>query len=504
MKLNDSVFAAKDLLISKGYAMPGFDVQAMRARTRENPQWAHFGPGNIFRAHIARAHQELMNMGEFDTGIIVFTGAGSETISSAYAPYDNLCISVSLKASGSMDKTVVASVAEAYTLEGEGLERAKEVFASPSLMMASFTITEKGYAPASYQKDLGADIGSCVTMMGQLQGLLRLRMETCNAPISLVSMDNCSQNGDKLKAAMLELARARNDGELIDYIEEKVAFPWTMIDKITPRPDARVQKMLEDDGFENVAGVVTSRGTHVAPFVNAEEKEYLVIEDAFPNGRPPLEKVGMYFASRETVNKVEKMKVTVCLNPLHTALAVFGCVLGYDAIWKETSDPELAKLIRVIGYEEGLPVAPDPGIFSPRQFLDEVVNDRLPNSFLPDTPQRIATDTSHKVAVRFGETIKAYVEKYGTAKDLVGIPLALAGWLRYLRSADDDGKNIQLSDDPRKERLLSMTSEEIAADADIFGVDLKAAGLYDKVVGYAREMTAGKGAVRATLKKYLA
>ena len=504
MKLNDSVFANSAALEAKGYAMPAFDVKEMREKTRKNPQWVHFGPGNIFRAHIARAHQELMNMGSFDTGIIVFTAAGSETIKSAYAPYDNLTISVSLKAGGTMDKTVVASVAEAYTLEGEGLERAKEIFAAPSLMMASFTITEKGYAPASYQKDLGVEPEKCVTMMGQLCGLLKLRMETCGAPISLVSMDNCSQNGDKIKAAMLELAKALGDEKLIAYIEEKVAFPWTMIDKITPRPDARVQKLLEDDGFENVAPVVTSRGTHVAPFVNAEEKEYLVIEDAFPNGRPALEKVGMYFASRDTVNKVEKMKVTVCLNPLHTALAVYGCVLGYDAIWKETADEELKKLITLIGYGEGLPVAPDPGIFAPKKFLDEVVNDRLPNSFLPDTPQRIATDTSHKVAVRFGETIKSYVERFGTAKELVGIPLALAGWLRYLDAVDDEGNAFTLSDDPRLESLKARTAEEIAADADIFGVDLKAAGLYEKVLGYLSEMRAGKGAVRATLKKYLA
>lgn len=504
MKLNDSVFANAAALAEKGYRLPGFDVAKMREATRKNPQWVHFGPGNIFRAHIARAHQELLDMGGFETGIIVFTGAGSETIKCAYEPFDNLCLSVSLKASGAMDKTVVASVAEAYTLEGEGLARAKEVFASPSLMMASFTITEKGYAPASYEKDLGAAPEDCVTMMGQICGLLKLRMEKCGAPMSLVSMDNCSANGDKIKSAMLALAKARNDAGLVKYIEEKIAFPWTMIDKITPRPDSRVQAMLEADGFENTAPVVTSRGTYIAPFVNAEEKEYLVIEDAFPNGRPPLEKVGLYFTSRDTVNKVEKMKVTVCLNPLHTALAVLGCVLGYDAIWKETADPELAKLIRVIGYDEGLRVAPDPGIFAPKKFLDEVVNDRLPNSFLPDTPQRIATDTSHKVAVRFGETIKSYVERFGTAKDLVGIPLALAGWLRYLDAADDNGEAFTLSDDPRLESLKARTAEEIAADAEIFGVDLKAAGLYDKVLGYLAEMRAGKGAVRATLKKYLA
>ena len=503
MKLNASLLNDLSALRDKGYAVPEYDVAAMKARTLEKPQWVHFGPGNIFRAHIARAHQELLNKGGFDTGIIAFTGKGSQTIAQAYAPFDNLCLSVSLKASGSMDRTLAASVAEAYTLEGEGWKRAQQVFTAPSLMLASFTITEKGYSPASYQADLTARPEEASTLLGQVAYLLKLRLNAGGLPMTLVSMDNCSQNGTKLKNALLALAEVWKDDDLRAYIDEKIACPWTMIDKITPRPDQRVLALLEKDGFEGISPVVTPRGTYVAPFVNAEEKEYLVIEDDFPNGRPPLEQVGFYFARRDTVAAVEKMKVTVCLNPLHTALAVFGCVLGYDAIWKETADPELAKLIRVIGYQEGLPVAPDPGIFAPKQFLDEVVNDRLPNSFLPDTPQRIATDTSHKVAVRFGETIRSYTEKTGTAANLVGIPLALAGWLRYLDGVDDEGNPFTLSDDPRLESLKARTAEEIAADADIFGVDLKAAGLYDKVLGYLAEMRQGKGAVRATLKRHL-
>ena len=400
-----------------------------------------------------------------------------------------------------MDKYLVASVAEAHTLGDDGFARAKEIFTSASLMIASFTITEKGYARPSYEKDLPLTPENRGTLLGQIAYLLKLRLEAGGRPMALVSMDNCSHNGDKLKAALLELASG--DAALTEYLETKIAFPWTMIDKITPRPDRRVWEMLEKDGFEDMAPVVTPRGTHVAPFVNAEEKEYLVIEDDFPAGRPALEKAGVYFADRETVEKVEKMKVTVCLNPLHTALAVFGCVLGYDAIWKETEDSELAKLIRVIGYDEGLKVAPDPGILSPKTFLDEVVNDRLPNSFLPDTPQRIATDTSHKIAVRFGETIRAYVEKFGTAESLTGIPLALAGWLRYLQGVDDEGNPFSLSDDPRLETLKKLSPEEIAADQDVFGVDLKKAGLYEKVLALYGEMSQGKGAVRATLKKYL-
>ncbi|MGI6239913.1 MAG: mannitol dehydrogenase family protein [Christensenellales bacterium] len=500
--MDNTILDQLDRLREKGYITPAYDVRAMRARTQERPQWAHFGPGNIFRAHIARVHQEILNENLYDTGIIAFAGGGSETVDRAYRPFDNLCVSVSLKAAGGMDKHLVASVAEAHALTGAGLARAIRVFEAPTLQMATFTITEKGYAPLSYAQDLGRPLEEAQSLLGQVTYLLKRRLAAGGGGIALVSLDNCSQNGDQLKRAILEIARAAGEDALCAYIESKLSFPWTMIDKITPRPDARVQKMLEDDGLSGIAPAVTPRGTHIAPFVNAEEKEYLVIEDDFPAGRPPLERAGVYFTARQTVSDVERMKVTVCLNPLHTALAVFGCLLDYDAIWKETHDPQLHRLICKIGYDEGLPVAPNPGIFSPRQFLDEVIGDRLPNPYLPDTPQRIATDTSQKVPIRFGETIKAHMA-LGSAGTLVGIPLALAGWLRYLDGTDDAGMPMAIADDPRAAEIASRTAEDVLADPAVFGADLKAAGLYEKTLGYLARMRAGEGAVRATLTEVL-
>ena len=118
------------------------------------------------------------------------------------------------------------------------------------------------------------------------------------------------------------------EAEFVAYLEDetKVAFPWSMIDKITPRPASEVQAALEASGLTDMAPIVTSRNTYIAPYVNAETPEYLVIEDKFPNGRPALEAAGVYMTDRDTVNNTERMKVTTCLNPLHTALAVYGCL----------------------------------------------------------------------------------------------------------------------------------------------------------------------------------
>ena len=246
--------------------------------------------------------------------------------------------------------------------------------------------------------------------------------------------------------------------------------------------------------------------------------QYLVIEDEFPNGRMPLELAGVLFTDRETVDKVEKMKVCTCLNPLHTALAVYGCLLGYNLIADEMKDTELKQLVEKIGYEEGLPVVVNPGVVNPETFIKEVIEQRLPNPYIPDMPQRIATDTSQKVAIRFGETIKAYVGRPDLkVEELKYIPLAIAGWLRYLLAVDDKGENMTLSSDPMLEDLKAQLStikfgkpetvgnslSGIISNETLFGINLYEIGLGEKIENYFKELMAGKGAIRATLKKYL-
>ena len=341
----------------------------------------------------------------------------------------------------------------------------------------------------------------------------------------MVSMDNCSHNGDKLKAAVLAFAdswceKGLADKEFATYVRDtsKVSFPWSMIDKITPRPDAKVEAMLAADGIEELDPVVTSKNTYIAPFVNAEECEYLVIENAFPNGKPALEKGGIIFTDRETVDKVEKMKVCTCLNPLHTTLAIYGCLLGYTLISEEMKNPLLKKLVETIGYVEGLPVVVDPGILDPKEFIDQVVNVRIPNPFMPDTPQRIATDTSQKLAIRFGETIKAYQKNPSlNVADLKLIPLVFAGWLRYLMAVDDTGRPFSPSADPLLEAASAYVKDYKLSDAPkdlsgldkllsnekVFGVDLVAVGMAETVKNYFAELSSGIGAVKKTLEKYV-
>lgn len=490
---------------NKDYYIPSYNREAVKQSTAAAPVWLHFGAGNIFRAFMAAAMDRLLEQGLSEKGIIVCEDFDRELVYRAYQPYDSLSLLVTLKSDGSVDKRVVGSVTEAVTED----ERMRALFRMPSVQMISFTITEKGYAGP---------------LMRKIAELCLERYRSGAYPVALLSLDNCTHNGELLSRAVMEHAKilvveGKSDEGFLHYLrdETKVTFPWSMIDKITPRPDITVKEMLERDGFEDTEQIVTKYHTYTAPFVNAEETEYLVIEDAFPNGRPGLEAAGILFADRETVDKTEKMKVGTCLNPLHTALAIFGCLLGYESIHEELEDEQLKKLVWKLGFQEGLPAVVHPGIMQPEDFLQEVLNKRFPNPFIPDTPQRISTDTSQKIPVRFGQTLKAYQAKPELeVGKLTIIPLVFAGWLRYLTGVDDEGRTFELSPDPRLEELTGLLRstvpgrelqedegiDRILRDQSIFSIDLYQCGLADKVKTMLKEMLTGPGAVRKTLEKY--
>ncbi|HEY8500438.1 MAG TPA: mannitol dehydrogenase family protein [Clostridia bacterium] len=536
MVLNNSYSLNRTEWEKAGYELPRFNRDKVRENTIKDPVWLHFGAGNIFRSFPAVLQQRLLDEGKSDRGIIVCEGYDYEIIDRIYKPHDNLSILVVLKPDGNMHKKLVASVVEALTADTdspEDLQTLKETFKNPSLQMVSFTITEKGYgltnAKGEFYDDVFCDLQSGPSnpksFIGKLTALCYERYKSGKYPIALVSMDNCSHNGTKLFKAVDTFARewvqrGAVDKGFAEYIEDPgiVSFPWSMIDKITPRPDSGVKDILEKDGLLNCGIITTKKNTYIAPFVNAEEPQYLVIEDAFPNGRPPLEDAGVIFTDRDTVDKVEKMKVGTCLNPLHTTLAIFGCLLGYKTIYEQMHDEQLKALVGKIGFDEGLPVVVNPGIINPKDFLKEVIEVRLPNPYVPDTPQRIATDTSQKLSVRFGETIKAYVKRSDlNPADLVYIPLVFAGWIRYLLAVDDFGKTFVPSPDPMMDHLKKIVKgislgdggpfddklKPILTDETIFGVNLIDTGLAGKVLDFFKEFVRGKGAVRETLKKYL-
>lgn len=500
------------------------DYKQLVANATKRPEWLHFGAGNIFRGFIARIQQDIIDMGLSDTGIVVCEAYDEEIIDKIYEPYDNEVTCVTLKKDGTIDKRIVKSLALTIKVNSER-QKLVDVFKNKSLQMISFTITEKGYDCYNTNNELKKDIIDGTGIMRILTDMLYERYKCMIADcsndykITLVSMDNCSNNGDKLKNAVITVANYLVDVGVcekgfVDYLNDEslITFPISMIDKITPRPSKDIADEL------NMPIVITKKNTYIAPFVNMEQAEYLVIEDNFAGKRLPLDKGGVYLTDKQTVKDIECMKVTTCLNPLHTALAIYGCLLGYTKIADEMLDTTLTSLINKMVYEESIKVVKDTSIISARDFVKEVIEERLPNPFIPDTPQRIACDTSKKVGIRFGETIKAYVkDSYLDVNDLTCIPLVIAGWFRYLCGVDDKLNPMELSFDPLIDSLQSklegivVTKKEtyngqlrdILKDSSIFGIDLCEAGLADKIEEMFVDMIADNGSVRRVLEKYV-
>ena len=537
MKLTLEGIKNREAWEKAGITLPGYDVEKVSEKARKEPEWVHFGIGNIFRIFIGGIADGLLEEGVLDRGITCVETFDYDVVDKIYDPYDNLGLSVILHGDGVREYKVLGSLAEAVKAQSSDPEqwnRLKEIFRSTSLQMVSFTITEKGYAlqkaDGTWLPYVKADIENgpdqAAGAMAVLTAMLFERYQAGKYPLALVSMDNCSRNGEKLRQSVLTMAEEWQkkgfvDADFLAYVsdEKTVAFPWTMIDKITPRPSEQIAADLEKLGVEDMQPVITGKKTYIAPFVNAEKPQYLVIEDRFPNSRPALEKgFGVYLADRNTVNLSERMKVTVCLNPVHSATGPLGVVLGYDLFAHMlNTNEDMMKMARMVAYDEGLPVVEDPGILSPQAFVDELFNDRFPNEYLGDTNLRLAVDVSQMVGIRFGETIKAHVAKYGDASRLIAIPLGIAGWLRYMLAVDDEGRDYELAPDPMNEELQEQLGDivigkpetlkdqlkPILSNERLFFTDLYKAGVGEKIEEMFREMIAGKGAVKATLHKYM-
>jgi fructuronate reductase len=534
VSIKDNYIQAATQFAAAGITVPKYDQQNIINNALVKPIWVHFGGGNLFRCFHAAIAQDLLNKGELTSGVIVAETYDEQVIDDMYRPYANRMLQVVMKSDNTYQQTLLASVANSIyynKANATGWQQLKNIFENPTLQFVTLSITEKGYAltdiegklTVQAQSDIKNDPELASTNMGAIARLLLARYKAGAYPIAMVSTDNFSENGQRFEDAIMTIAKGWRENDLvtsgfIDYLQntEKVSFPWSMIDRITPNPSKKVARVLTNKGVADTAILHTQKHTNIAPFGNTEETHYLVIEDSFPNGRPKLEDAGVILTDRATVNDADQMKVTACLNPLHTALAIFGCLLGYDSIAEEVTNPDLIKLIRGLGFDEDLPVVKNPKIIDPTQFINELLNKRLPNKNIPDTPQRIASDTSQKISIRYGVTLQHYLDDPSKdVKKLKYIPIILAAWCRYLLAVDDYGNNFVPSPDPlleqlqtnletvklgvQSDKLIHNALQPILSNKQIFAHDLYAIGLGAKVETLFKQLIVGPGAVAELL-----
>lgn len=287
MKLTLEGIKNREAWEKAGITLPGYDVEKVSEKARKEPEWVHFGIGNIFRIFIGGIADGLLEEGVLDRGITCVETFDYDVVDKIYDPYDNLGLSVILHGDGVREYKVLGSLAEAVKAQSSDPEqwnRLKEIFRSTSLQMVSFTITEKGYAlqkaDGTWLPYVKADIENgperANGAMAVLVAMLFERYQAGKYPLALVSMDNCSRNGEKLRESVLTMAEEWQkkgfvDADFLAYVsdEQTVAFPWTMIDKITPRPSEQIAADLEKLGVENMQPVITGKKTYIAPFVNA-------------------------------------------------------------------------------------------------------------------------------------------------------------------------------------------------------------------------------------------
>ena len=218
-----------------------YDVEKA-AENATAPRWIHFGIGNIFRVFLGTIADKLLTGGRMTCGLTCVETFDYEVKEKIYDPFDNLALSVILNADGTQEKKVLGCFGEAILAKASDKKewgRLKEVFSSPSLQMVSFTITEKGYAlkgaDGRYLPYAQADFENgpekVSGAMAVVAAMLLARFKSGAMPISLVSMDNCSQNGRKLRKAVITVASEKSAAlrlpGFMEYVrdEGKVASP---------------------------------------------------------------------------------------------------------------------------------------------------------------------------------------------------------------------------------------------------------------------------------------
>ena len=424
------------------------------------PGIVHIGVGGFHRAHEAVYLDDLMAQGAGQEWGICGVGLrpADKAMRDALVPQDYLYTVVARSAEGDTAR-VIGSLTR-YLFAPEETEPVLDALAAPQTRIVSLTITEGGYnfnqATGEFNTDDPdilhdlLDPAHPVSVFGYLAEALDRRRRAGHAPFTLLSCDNVPQNGDMARKTLLAFA-ARRDPALHDWIAAHVAFPNSMVDRITPQTtDADREMVRAEFGIEDAWPVVCE------PF------RQWIIEDVFSNGRPPLEQVGVQFTT--DVHPYEMMKLRL-LNASHSAMGYLGLLAGYQYIHEIMADDLFREYIRRLMDQEVTPLlAPVPGI----DLADykATLLTRFANPTIKDQVTRICLDGSSKVP-KF--LLPSLSEALASGGQTTLLTLALAGWFRYLRGEDEQGRPYTI-DDPRAAELQALARQGKADPGLLLGL----------------------------------
>jgi hypothetical protein len=306
-------------------SVPSYDRRALR------PGVVHMSVGSFHRSHQAVYFDELANGGELDWGIVGL-GLGRPRLRAALSPQDGLYTVVARGSSA--DEARVVGAMSRYLFAPEDREAALEALADERTAMVTLTITAAAY-------DVDAPESSCA--LDYLVAALDRRRRAGRAPFTVLSCDNLPANGAVARAAVVARA-SRGDARLAGWIDENVAFPDSMVDRITPR-----SSLADRERLAREHGVLDSWPVVTEPF------SQWIVEDRFCNRRPPLDEVGVQFV--DDVKPYALMK-TRLLNASHCAIGVLGSLLGLQRADEVMRDAVLRTYVERLMTAEVVPLLP--------------------------------------------------------------------------------------------------------------------------------------------------
>ena len=411
----------------------------------------HFGVGGFHRAHMAMALDDLMNEGKaLDWGIC---GVGlmefDRKMKDALQGQDCLYTLTLKHPDGRRDARVIGSIVE-YLFAPDDAEAVIEKMADPNTKIVSLTITEGGYnfdrvtgefdaSNATVAGDL-ADGATPKTAFGFVTEALRRRRDRGIKPFTVLSCDNIQGNGDIAKKMFLAFAQLK-DANLSAWIDANVAFPNSMVDRITPVTSA-----------EDIAEAEEKLGLADAWPVVAEPFFQWVIEDHFTLGRPNFDEVGVQFV--EDVEPYELMKLRL-LNASHQGLTYFGYLSGYRFAHEAVSDPAIAGfLLKYMDNEATPTLRPVPGI--DLDVYKHTLIERFSNPEVRDTLARLCAESSDRIPKWLVPVIREQLARGG---DVTRSAAIVASWARYAEGIDEEGNEIVVVD-PLKARLAPIAKSQ--------------------------------------------
>ncbi len=426
----------------------------------------HIGVGAFHRCHQADVMEDLLEAGH--DAALVAINLRPPRLGDLLAPQDGFFTRTLRDGAGSGTRLIGAIRGVVDALENPG--GALDWLSTPEVTTVTMTVTEKGYChiPATgsldpsqpdVQADLADDLRAPRSLPGFLVAALRVRQAEGGGPLNLVSCDNVARNGQVLRSVVRGMAEA-GAPDLLPWIDDFVAFPTTVVDRIVPATSDEDLSQLEDRiGLRDEAAVF------------GEPFRQWVIEDDFRADRPAWEEAGVEIVSDAGPHIAIKMQV---LNGAQTMLSLLGALAGHEFSWQAASDPMLRAFVHRALAEETLPHLPAAPGLAGTAYLDTSLR-RVANPAIRHRCHQIATDTSQKIRPRLLEPIRA---RRAARLASAGLETGVAAWLAYVAASGTGYGTQWVVDDPIVGRLLPLPQDinglatKLLGQEDVFGTDL--------------------------------